>query len=251
MSAFFVLVKMQESYYNRVIIIIGRCVKMDNNQRRDKGMVYISDEAVFEQQKIARRLTYKMNTMDTSDFEGIAEVVRELFGKCGKNVMVNPPFRCDYGKNIEVGDNFFCNYNCVILDCNKITIGDNCLFAPNVAVYAAGHPIHPACRNTGYEYAAEIHIGNNVWIGGNAIICPGVTIGDNAMIGAGSVVTKDIPSWTVAAGNPCRVIREITDDDIEFYFRKKRYDDEAFEDMKKTWEESKDDKRFPFRNGSI
>ena len=221
---------------------------MDNNARRDNGMVYISDEAVFEKQKRARRLTYKMNTMDTSDFEGIAEVARELFGKCGKNIMVNPPFRCDYGTNIEIGNNFFCNYNCVILDCNKVKIGDNCLFAPNVSVYAAGHPIHPACRNTGYEYAKEINIGNNVWIGGNVVICPSVTIGDNAVIGAGSVVTKDIPAWTVAAGNPCRVIRKITDDDIEFYFKKDRFDEAAFMDMERMWSENPDDKRFPFRD---
>ena len=182
---------------------------MDNNGRRDKGMVYISDEAVFEKQKRARRLTYKMNTMDTSDFEGIAEVARELFGKCGKNIMVNPPFRCDYGTNIEIGNNFFCNYNCVILDCNKVKIGDNCLFAPNVSVYAAGHPVHPACRNTGYEYAKEINIGNNVWIGGSVTILPGVTIGDNVTIGAGSVVAHDIPSNSVAVGNPCKVIKSL------------------------------------------
>ena len=200
---------MQESYYNRINIINWRCVKLDNNQRRDNGMVYISDNAVFEQQKIARRLTYKMNTMDTSDFEGIAEVVRELFGKCGKNVMVNPPFRCDYGKNIEVGDNFFCNYNCVILDCNKIVIGDNCLFAPNVSIYAAGHPIHPACRNTGYEYAKEIHIGNNVWIGDKCTILSGVTIGDNAIIAANSVVTHDVPSNCVVAGAPAKEVKTL------------------------------------------
>lgn len=221
---------------------------MNHNERRDKGMVYISDEAVFERQKITRRIVQKLNTMDRSDFEGIAHTVKELFGKCGNNVMVNPPFYCDYGTNIEVGENFFCNYNCVMLDCNKIRIGDNCLFAPNVAVYAAGHPIHPACRNTGYEYAKEITIGNNVWIGGNVVICPGVTIGDNVVVGAGSVVTKDVPSWTVAAGNPCRVIREITDNDIAFYFKNDRFDKEAFTDMERMWSENPESNKFPFRS---
>ena len=159
---------------------------MDNNERRDNGKVYISDEAVFEKQKSARQLTYQMNAMDTSDFAGIAEVARKLFGKCGKNIMVNPPFRCDYGTNIEIGDNFFCNYNCVMLDCNKIKIGNNCLFAPNVSIYAAG--------------------------------------------------------------NPCKVIRKITDDDIEFYFKKDRFDEEAFMDMERIWNENPDSKKFPFKD---
>ena len=135
-----------------------------------------------------------------------------------------------------------------MLDCNKIKIGNNCLFAPNVSIYAAGHPIHPACRNTGYEYAKEINIGNNVWIGGNVVVCPGVTIGDNAVIGAGSVVTKDVPAWTVSAGNPCKVIRKITDDDIEFYFKKDRFDEEAFMDMERIWNENPDSKKFPFKD---
>ena len=135
-----------------------------------------------------------------------------------------------------------------MLDCNKIKIGNNCLFAPNVSIYAAGHPIHPACRNTGYEYAKEINIGNNVWIGGNVVVCPGVTIGDNTVIGAGSVVTKDVPAWTVSAGNPCKVIRKITDDDIELYFKKDRFDEEAFMDMERIWNENPDSKKFPFKD---
>lgn len=219
---------------------------MNNIERRNSGMIYISDSDVFEEQKRARRLTQKINTMDRSDFEGIAKVIKELFGK-SENAMVNPPFYCDYGFNIEVGKNFFCNYNCTILDIGKVRIGDNCLFAPNVAIYTAGHPVHPACRNTGYEYGIDVTIGNNVWIGGNSVICPGVTIGDNVVIGAGSVVTKDIPSWSVAAGNPCRVLREITDDDIECYFRNKRYDEEAMADMKRIWENDRDDLKYPFR----
>ncbi len=218
---------------------------MNNIERRNNGMIYISDDDVFEQQKRARRLTQKINTMDRSDFKGISEVVKELFAK-SENAIVNPPFYCDYGFNIEIGKNFFCNYNCTILDVAKVRIGDNCLFAPNVAIYTAGHPIHPACRNTLYEYGIEVTIGNNVWIGGNSVVCPGVTIGDNVVIGAGSIVTKDIPSWSVAAGNPCRVLREITDDDIEYYFRDRRYDDEAMADMKRIWEESSDDSKFPF-----
>lgn len=220
---------------------------MDNISRRENGMLYISDESVFEQQKKARRITQTLNTMDRSDFEGIAETIKELFGKTGENVFVNPPFYCDYGSNIEIGSNFFANYNCTILDVAKVRIGNNCLFAPNVSVYTAGHPIHPAVRNTGYEYGEAVTIGNNVWIGGSSVICPGVTIGDNTVIGAGSVVTKDIPSWSVAAGNPCRVIREITDDDMNFYFRRKRPDAEAFNHIEKIWQESGDTEKYPMR----
>ena len=217
---------------------------MDNAKRRDSGMMYQSDNAIFEAQKPARRLTQKLNTMDRSDFDGIKEVVKELFGKC-ENAFINPPFYCDYGFNIEVGKDLFCNYNCTILDVCKVKIGDNCLMASNVAIYTAGHPVHPALRNTFFEYGAEVVIGDNVWIGGNSVICPGVHIGDNTVIGAGSVVTKDIPAWSVAAGNPCRVIRKVTKDDLKYYFRDKIVDDEAMADIERIWAESGDDKKYP------
>lgn len=217
---------------------------MDNSTRRDKELMYQCDDAVFEEQKPARRLTQRLNTMDRSDFKAIAEVVKELFGK-SDNAFVNPPFYCDYGFNIEVGKGFFANYNCTILDVCKVKFGDNCMLAPNVAVYTAGHPVHPAVRNTLYEYGAEIVVGDNVWIGGNSVICPGVHIGSNTVIGAGSVVTSDIPEWCVAAGNPCRVIRRVTEDDLKYYFHRKETDEEAMNDIKRIWEESKDCKKFP------
>ena len=208
---------------------------MDHVSRRDQGLLYISDDKVFEQQKRARRLTQQLNTMDRSDFEGIAAVVRELFGKTGEDAMLNPPFYCDYGSHIEVGKKFFANYNCTILDVGRVRIGDYCQIAPNVSIYTAGHPVHPASRNTQYEYGIDVTIGDNVWIGGNVVICPGVTIGDNAVIGAGSVVTKDVPAWTVAAGNPCRVIRKITEADRELYFDGRHADEEALADMRRMW----------------
>lgn len=193
-------------------------------------MVYISDEEVFEEQKKARVLTQKLNTVDRSDFSAIAEIVKDLFGK-SENAFVNPPFYCDYGSHIEVGKNFFANYNCTILDVAKVIIGDNCQLAPNVSIYTAGHPIHPETRNSGYEYGIKVTIGDNVWIGGNTVICPGVHIGDNVVIGAGSVVTKDIPDMVIAAGNPCKVIREIAEDDRRTYFKKQIIDDEAWENI--------------------
>ncbi|MGN0466605.1 MAG: sugar O-acetyltransferase [Lachnospiraceae bacterium] len=200
---------------------------MNNIERRDKEMVYIADEAVFEEQKKARILTQKLNTVDRSDFEAIANIVKELLGK-SEGAFINPPFYCDYGKNIEVGKNFFANYNCTILDVAKVKIGDNCMMAPNVAIYTAGHPVHPDTRNSAYEYGIEVTIGDNVWLGGNTVICPGVHIGNNVVIGAGSVVTKDIPDWAIAAGNPCKVIRMITEDDRKYYYKEREIDEEAW-----------------------
>lgn len=201
---------------------------MNQIKRRDAGLPYISDESVFEEQKRARRLTQELNTADRADFEKIAGIVKELLGK-SEGAMINPPFYCDYGSHIEVGKNFFANYNCTILDVARVVIGDNCQMAPNVAIYTAGHPVHPQTRNTMYEYGIEVKIGDNVWIGGNSVICPGVQIGSNCVIGAGSVVTKDIPEWSIAAGNPCKVIRKITDADKKKYFKDREFDQEAWE----------------------
>lgn len=203
---------------------------MDNITRRNSEMPYIADESVIQQMKKARVLTQKLNSMDRSDFDGLAEVVKELLGK-SDGAWINPPFYCDYGFNIEVGKNFFANYNCTIIDVAKVIIGDNVLFAPNVSVYTAGHPIHPIMRESEYEYGIGITIGDNVWIGGNSVILPGVHIGSDTVIGAGSVVTRDIPEWVIAAGNPCRVIRKITESDREFYFKDRRFDNEAMQNI--------------------
>lgn len=203
---------------------------MNHIERRDKGMAYISDEAVFEQQKKCRQLLQKLNFMDRSDFDGIGEVVKELLGK-SEGAFINPPFYCDYGFNIEIGKRFFANYNCTILDVAKVKIGDNCLFGPNVSLFTAGHPVHPDTRNSGYEYGKEINVGDNVWIGGNTVVCPGVNIGNNVVIGAGSVVTKDIPDWSIAAGNPCKVLRKITEEDRRKLYKDEEIDEEAWRDM--------------------
>lgn len=201
---------------------------MTNIERRDHEMVYISDDAVMEEQKRARRLTQQLNTCDRSDFRTIRAIVQELLDCSTKDASINPPFYCDYGKHIKVGKNFFANYNCTILDVAPVVIGDNCQMAPNVAIYTAGHPVHPDTRNSAYEYGISVTIGDNVWLGGNTVICPGVRIGSNTVIGAGSVVTKDIPDWVIAAGNPCRVIRKITEADRRTYFRGRQIDDEAW-----------------------
>lgn len=203
---------------------------MTNRERRDAQMAYISDDSIMEEQKVCRRKLQKLNFMDRSDFEGIEAAVKELLGK-SDGAFINPPFYCDYGTHIEAGKNLYINYNCTILDVAKVKFGNNCQLAPNVAIYTAGHPIHPVSRNSMYEYGKEVTIGDNVWIGGNVVICPGVHIGDNVVIGAGSVVTKDIPDWSVAAGNPCRVLRTITDADKKKLFGSEEIDEEAWEDI--------------------
>ena len=203
---------------------------MKMTERRDAGLAYISDKDVLEEQAVCRKILQKLNFMDRSDFEGISKVVRELLGK-SEDAWINPPFYCDYGKHIEVGKNFFANYNCTILDVARVKIGDNCQMAPNVAIYTAGHPVYPVTRNSAYEYGKEVTIGDNVWIGGNTVICPGVHVGDNVVIGAGSVVTRDIPDWSIAAGNPCRVLRKITEEDKWKLFRQEEIDGEAWADI--------------------
>lgn len=171
-----------------------------------------------------KKRIFRYNHLSPEHEEEMNTLIHEIIGKLGKDIHIEQPFHCDYGSNIEVGDNFFANYNCVMLDVAKIRIGHNVMFAPNVSVYTAGHPIHPDSRNSGYEYGISVTIGNNVWVGGNTVINPGVKIGDNVVIGSGSVVTKDIPDNMIAAGNPCKVLRSITEKDRKYYFKDRIFD---------------------------
>ncbi|WP_340026852.1 sugar O-acetyltransferase [Paenibacillus sp. FSL K6-1096] len=181
-------------------------------------------DGLIEERTAARRLVHQFNNLSPDAREEQEAVIRKLFGQVGEIVHIEAPFRCDYGSNISVGNNFYANFNCTILDVGKVVIGDNVMFAPNVSLYTAGHPIHPESRNSGYEYGIGITIGNNVWLGGNVIVNPGVTIGNNVVIGAGSVVTKDIPDNMIAVGSPCRVIREITEEDRKYYYKDREFD---------------------------
>ena len=204
---------------------------MTSKERREMGLLFIADDQDWVEMKNARRKLQRLNNMDRSDFPGINSLVRELFGKADESTFLNPPFFCDYGSNIFVGKNCFINFNCTILDNGKVTLGDNCMLAPNVSIYTAGHALYPDSRNLGYEYGIDITIGNNVWIGGNTVILPGINIGDNVVIGAGSVVTKDIPAWSFAAGNPCKLIRKITEKDKEFYYKQRKIDEEVLKEI--------------------
>ena len=159
----------------------------------------------------AKDLLYEIDKLRPSELGRRWSLLKELIPDTGENFYLEPPFKCDYGTNITIGNNVFINYNCVMLDCAHITIGNNVLIAPNVSLYAATHPTDSHTRvELGLEYALPISIGNNVWIGGNVSILPGVSIGDNSVIGTGSVVTRDIPPCCIAVGNPCRVIKKTT-----------------------------------------
>ena len=194
------------------------------SEEKDKmlaGKLYQCDEELRKEIFAARKLTDEFNQTRYDDEDGRERIIRDLLGSVGEKVMVEAPFRCDYGFNIHVGDNFYANYGCTILDGCKVTIGNNVFLGPNVQIYTASHPVYAPLRNEGYEYGEEITIGDDVWVGGNATILPGAHIGTNVVIGAGSVVTGDIPDGVVAAGNPCRIIRKISEQDKQFVLRKK------------------------------
>lgn len=161
----------------------------------------------------AREIIYDFNMTRPSDVEKRKAYLKQLLGKTGNNFTIEPPFHCDYGELIEIGEMFYANFNLTILDCASVKIGHNVMCAPNVSILTATHPIDPEIRSSELEYALPITIGNGVWLGAGCIVLPGVTIGDNCVIGAGSVVTKSIPANSVAVGNPCRVIRQISDKD--------------------------------------
>lgn len=202
---------------------------MDQKERMLKELPYKAWMDGLEEERMScREKLYEFNNLHPREHSRLPEMLKDLLGKAGEIVNIIPPFHCDYGSNIEIGENFFANYNFIVLDVAKVIIGDNVQIAPNVAIYTAGHPLHPEMRNSGYEYGISVTVGNNVWIGGNTVILPGVTIGDNVVIGAGSVVGKDIPDNMIAVGNPLRFIREITEEDRPFYYKNRKYDEESW-----------------------
>ena len=172
-------------------------------------LYWAADPALVAERKQARTLTRSYNNTTEDELEQRSQILSELFGSVGINIEIEPPFYCDYGSNIYAGTGLYMNFGCVILDCNTVHIGNDVLCAPYVQIYTAYHTTDPKPRLADLECAAPVTIGNNVWLGGNAIVCPGVTIGDNTTIGAGSVVVKDIPANVIAVGNPCRVLRQL------------------------------------------
>lgn len=207
---------------------------MTNRQRRDQGMAYITDAPVLGEQFLSRMLQKSYNRMLPFNVPKAYLLLRLMGVKFGKGTFIDAPFRCDYGKHITLGDHFYANAYCTILDVAEVTIGNHVMLGPHVQIITAGHPIHPAARRAAYEYGRPVRIGDNVWIGAGAIILPGVTIGSNTVIGAGTVVTKDVPGDVVAAGNPCKVIREITDADLNLLYKDRVFDPEAMNAIQKT-----------------
>lgn len=167
------------------------------------------DQQLTDERLKARLLIKELNDTREDQIEERQRILMELLPHAGAGLWLQPPFYCDYGFNMIIGDKVFFNFNCVVLDVAQVTIGDRTLFGPNVQIYTASHPMSAAERASGFEYAKPITIGRDVWIGGSTILCPGVTIGDRTVIGAVSVVTKDIPADVFAAGNPCKVIRPL------------------------------------------
>lgn len=195
-------------------------------QKMLTGKAYQAGDATLSKERLrAREVIFEFNSLAPKLIKQRKNLLKRLFGKTKKMFYIEPPFRCDYGYNIEIGDNFYANFNLVILDCAKVSIGNNVFIAPNVAIYTAGHPIHQHLRNQQHEWAQEISIGDSVWIGGNVVINPGVKIGSNVVIGSGSIVTRDIPDNVFAAGNPCKVIRQLTDADKDFYYKDFKLED--------------------------
>lgn len=202
---------------------------MNQKERMLAGLPYKAWLDGLAEERMENKLRiHEFNLLSPDEKEKIDKLIKEILGKTGETIVIEQPFHCDYGKNIEVGNNFFANYNCTILDVGKVIIGENAQFAPNVSIYTAGHPIHPESRNSGYEYGIGVTIGDNVWLGGSVVVNPGVKIGNNVVIGSGSVVTKDIPDNVIAVGNPCKVIREITEEDRKYYFKDREFDVEDY-----------------------
>lgn len=202
---------------------------MNQKERMLAGLPYKAWMDGLEEERLeTRKKLFQYNHLNPEDGKLRDRLIRQLLGKSGSSVYIEPPFHCDYGSHIEAGDNFYANFNCTILDVGRVIIGNNVMLAPNVAIYTAGHPIHPSSRNSGYEYGIPVTIGDNVWIGGNTVVNPGVHIGNNVVIGAGSVVTKDLPDDVIAVGNPCRVLRKITEEDRKYYFKKLEFDVDDF-----------------------
>ncbi|MFC6202837.1 sugar O-acetyltransferase [Lactiplantibacillus nangangensis] len=191
-------------------------------ERMLAGELYIADDAELgRESRRGKRLAriYSQTTENDGDYR--TELLSQLFNKIGSNGYVEPPFHTDYGSNTTIGANFYANYDAIFIDVARITIGDNVFMGPRVGLYTAGHPIDAEIRAEQLEYGQPITIGNDVWFGGNVVVNPGVTIGSNVVIGSGSVVTKDIPDGVVAVGNPCHVLRKITDKDRDYWAKQK------------------------------
>ncbi len=199
---------------------------MENKKRMLEGKLYHPDsEEVMSEQSQYWAAVKEYNELPPSDFKARGEMLPKIFGKIGEDCIIEPPFHANFGgKHVFIGDRFYANFNLTLVDDGNIYIGDNVMLGPNVTLVTAAHPILPELREKGYQFNRDIHIGNRVWLGAGVIVLPGVSIGDDAVIGAGAVVSKDIPSGVVAVGIPCRVLRKVGEKDREFFYKNNKID---------------------------
>ena len=199
---------------------------MTSYERMEAGLLYDpGDEGIMADQFVIMDRLWEFNQLKPSDLKGKEAYMKEVFAECGENCYIELPFYANWGgAHVHFGNNVYANFHLTLIDDGHIYVGDNVMFAPNVTVATPGHPVDPDLRRKGLQFNKDVHIGSNVWVGAGAVILPGVTIGENTVIGAGSVVTKDIPPNVVAAGNPCRVLREIGEHDKEFFYKNERID---------------------------
>ncbi|MFX3619367.1 MAG: maltose acetyltransferase domain-containing protein [Sporolactobacillus sp.] len=184
--------------------------EQNEKEKMINGEPYFAGDPELRNDRLhARKLVRRLNESAGDERDERTRILQELFGSSGAHLYIEPEFHCDYGYNIHVGDWFFANFGCVILDGAPVVIGKHCMLAPGVHIYTATHPLDPAERIAGIEFSKPVTIGDNVWIGGRAVINPGITIGNNVVVGSGSVVTRDVPDNVVVAGNPARVIRTL------------------------------------------
>ncbi len=197
---------------------------MSQKDKLHTGELYLPlDDEIMREQLKKLDMLYEFNRIKPSDVELRRQMMSQIFAEVGKNCYIESPFYANFGgAHVHFGDNVYCNFGVTMVDDTHIYVGDNTMFAPRVVVATAGHPILPELRAKGYQYNAPVHIGKNCWIGAGALIMPGVTIGDNVVVGAGSVVTRDLPCNVVAVGNPCRILREISEHDREYYFKDRK-----------------------------
>lgn len=198
---------------------------MTEQEKMRQGFIWKDDEENMALQARCKGLVRQFNAMPPEDMEGREKLLHEIFGNVEEHVWICPPLTAAVGKYVSIGSGTYANMNLTLIDDYAITIGKNVLIGPNVTLCTTGHPIHPAHRMDGM-YSFPITIGDNVWLGGNVMVLPGVTIGENSVIGAGSVVTKDIPANVIAFGSPCKVYREINEHDEEYYFGNHRFDEQ-------------------------
>ena len=199
---------------------------MTQYERMTKGLIYDpGDKEIMDEQVPWQDKLWEFNQLKTSDYDKKQAYMKEVFAECGEGCYIELPFRANWGgHHLHLGSRVYANFNLTLVDDGHIYVGDDVMFGPNVTIATANHPIDPLLRRKQLQYNKDVHIGDLVWIGAGVVICPGVSIGDNTVIGAGSIVTKDIPAGVVAYGNPCRVIREIGEQDREYFFRNEKID---------------------------